>query len=262
MDKLIRSRWKILPEDQRSGIRNFIVSVIVKSSSDEASLRKEKSYINKLNLILVQILKQEWPHNWPTFIPEIVTSSQANLSICENNMVILKLLSEEIFEFSAEQMTTAKTKALKAQIVSTSESPLCLWRSLTHATPHLQCQEFADVFSLCVEVLEKADKASLIKATLEAMLRFLNWIPLGYIFETPVIDNLISRVRWTLLDYTIDDAGKLMLIFYPKFLEVPEFRNVTLKCLSEIGGLQVGPEYNSKFVILFNCMSFDISATT
>lgn len=33
-------------------------------------------------------------------------------------MVILKLLSEEIFEFSAEQMTTAKTKALKAQIVS------------------------------------------------------------------------------------------------------------------------------------------------
>lgn len=118
MDKLIRSRWKILPEDQRSGIRNFIVSVIVKSSSDEQSLRKEKSYINKLNLILVQILKQEWPHNWPTFIPEIVTSSQANLSICENNMVILKLLSEEIFEFSAEQMTTAKTKALKAQIVS------------------------------------------------------------------------------------------------------------------------------------------------
>lgn len=27
------------------------------------------------------------------------------------------------------------------------------------------------------------------------MLRFLNWIPLGYIFETTVIDTLISRVR-------------------------------------------------------------------
>lgn len=33
-------------------------------------------------------------------------------------MVILRLLSEEIFEYSAEQMTTAKTKELKAQIVS------------------------------------------------------------------------------------------------------------------------------------------------
>ncbi|GAA6019734.1 hypothetical protein JCM10207_009246 [Rhodosporidiobolus poonsookiae] len=214
MDKLIKTRWKVLPEEQRSGIRNFVVQVIVKTSSDEATLKREKSFVNKLNLILVQILKQEWPHNWPTFIPEIVSSSQANLSICENNMVILKLLSEEIFEFSAEQMTTAKTKALKAQI----------------------CQEFAEVFQLCVEVLEKADKASLIKVTLEAMLRFLNWIPLGYIFETPVIDHLITR-----------------------FLEVPEFRNVTLKCLSEIGGLQIGPEYNPKFIILFNMVMTSVN---
>ncbi|CEQ43154.1 SPOSA6832_05061, partial [Sporobolomyces salmonicolor] len=226
MDKLIKQRWKVLPEEQRSGIRNFIVAVIVKSSEDEQTLRREKSYVNKLNLILVQILKQEWPHNWPTFIPEIVTSSQANLSICENNMVILKLLSEEIFEFSAEQMTTAKTKALKAQI---------LWGMLMNGG-RTQCQEFAEVFSLCVEVLEKADKASLIKVTLEAMLRFLNWIPLGYIFETPVIDHLISR-----------------------FLEVPEFRNVTLKCLSEIGGLSIGPEYNSKFIILFNMVMTSVN---
>lgn len=58
----------------------------------------------------------------------------------------------------------------------------------------IQCQEFAEVFNLCVEVLEKADKPSLIKATLDAMLRFLNWIPLGYIFETAVIDHLVSRV--------------------------------------------------------------------
>lgn len=214
MDRLIKTRWKVLPEEQRSGIRNFVVQVIVKTSSDDATMRREKSFLNKLNLILVQILKQEWPQNWPTFIPEIVSSSQANVSICENNMVILRLLSEEIFEFSAEQMTTAKTKELKAQI----------------------CQEFAEVFSLCVEVLEKADKASLIKVTLEAMLRFLNWIPLGYIFETPVIDHLIGR-----------------------FLEVPEFRNVTLKCLSEIGGLQIGPEYNQKFIILFNMVMTSVN---
>ena len=60
MDKLIKSRWKVLPEEQRSGIRNFIVGVIVKSSADEMTLKRERSYVNKLNLILVQILKQEW----------------------------------------------------------------------------------------------------------------------------------------------------------------------------------------------------------
>jgi hypothetical protein len=37
------------------GIRNFIVGVIVKVASDETASRKEKTYLNKLNLALVQV---------------------------------------------------------------------------------------------------------------------------------------------------------------------------------------------------------------
>lgn len=88
-------------------------------------------------------------------------------------MIILKLLSEEIFDYSADQMTQTKIKHLKNSM----------------------CGEFSEIFQLCSEVLEKAQKASLIKATLETLLRFLNWIPLGYIFETSIIDMLLTRVR-------------------------------------------------------------------
>ncbi|CAG8578666.1 1451_t:CDS:10, partial [Acaulospora morrowiae] len=207
LEKLIQTRWKILPSEQQMGIRNFIVHIIVETSKNEQSLKKEKTYLNKLNLILVQILKQEWPHNWPQFIPEIVNTGRSNLNICENNMAILKLLSEEIFDYSAEQMTQLKTKNLKTQM----------------------CHEFSKIFELCNEVLEKAHQPSLIKATLETLLRFLNWIPLGYIFETNVIENLRNR-----------------------FLESPEYRNVTLKCLTEIGALSVSHEYDDKFIALFN----------
>jgi exportin-1 len=103
---------------------------------------------------------------------ELVDSSKTNLSLCENNMIILKLLSEEIFDFSAEQMTQTKIKNLKNQISG----------------------EFSEIFKLCLEVLEEAGKPSLIRATLETLLRFLNWIPLGYIFETSIIDVLLTRV--------------------------------------------------------------------
>lgn len=37
------------------GIRNFVVGITVKVASDEATLRREKTYINKLNLALVQV---------------------------------------------------------------------------------------------------------------------------------------------------------------------------------------------------------------
>jgi hypothetical protein len=54
--------------------------------------------------------------------------------------------------------------------------------------------EFSEIYKLCKEVLDRANKPSLIKATLETLLRFLNWIPLGYIFETDLIDTLRNRV--------------------------------------------------------------------
>ncbi|KAF9584656.1 Karyopherin transporter, partial [Lunasporangiospora selenospora] len=216
LEKLVQTRWKLLPQDQCQGIRNYVVGLIVSLSSNETNLTREKTLINKLNMVLVQILKQEWPHAWPNFIPEIVTSSKSNLSLCENNMVILKLLSEEIFDFSAEQMTQVKTKNLKNSM----------------------CGEFSEIFQLCSEVLEKANKPSLIKATLHTLLRFLNWIPLGYIFETNIVENLRTR-----------------------FLDVPQFRNVTLRCLTEIGSLSVTTDYNEKFVVLFNMVMTSVAKT-
>ncbi|KAF9127184.1 Karyopherin transporter [Mortierella sp. 14UC] len=216
LEKLVQTRWKMLPPEQCQGIRNYTVGLIVKLSSDDVTLQQQKTLLGKLNMVLVQILKQEWPHAWPNFIPEIVVSSKSNLSLCENNMVILKLLSEEIFDYSAEQMTQVKTKNLKNSM----------------------CHEFSEIFQLCSEVLEKANRVSLIKATLNTLLRFLNWIPLGYIFETPIVENLRTR-----------------------FLEVPQFRNVTLRCLTEIGSLTVAADYNDKFVILFNIVMTSVAKT-
>ncbi|KAI6250221.1 Exportin-1 [Erysiphe necator] len=208
LDNVIMTRWKVLPKEQCQGIRNFVVNFIIQCSSSEESLKTQRTLLNKLNLVLISVLKQEWPHNWPTFINEIISSCHTSLSICENNMAILRLLSEEVFDYSADQMTSTKTKNLKITM----------------------CAEFSSIFQLCSEVLNSATQQGLIKATLETLLRFFNWIPLGYIFETPIIDTLRTR-----------------------FLEMPEFRNVTLKCLTEIGGLETGPNstYDEKLISMF-----------
>ena len=57
---------------------------------------------------MVQILKQEWPHKWQSFIPDIVGASKTSETLCENSMVILKLLSEEVFDFSKDEMTQVR----------------------------------------------------------------------------------------------------------------------------------------------------------
>ena len=45
-----------------------------------------------LGYAFLQILKFEWPANWPAFIGDIVGASKTNESLCQNNMIILKLL--------------------------------------------------------------------------------------------------------------------------------------------------------------------------
>ncbi|XP_037957389.1 exportin-1 [Teleopsis dalmanni] len=205
LEEVIKTRWKILPRNQCEGIKKYVVGLIIKTSSDAEVMEANKVYLNKLNVILVQILKREWPRNWETFISDIVGASKTNESLCKNNMVILKNLSEEVFDFSAGQITQTKAKHLKDTM----------------------CLEFSQIFQLCSFVLESSMNAPLIHVTLETLLRFLNWIPLGYIFETTLIEILIF-----------------------KFLSVPMFRNVTLKCLSEIAGLTV-PDYNENFATLF-----------
>lgn len=76
-------------------------------------------------------MKREWPKNWESFVGEIVGASRTNESLCQNNMVILKLLSEEVFDFSAGNMTQMKAKHLKDTM----------------------CSEFAQIFELCQFVL-------------------------------------------------------------------------------------------------------------
>uniref|UniRef100_A0A6B2KWV4 Exportin-1 n=1 Tax=Arcella intermedia TaxID=1963864 RepID=A0A6B2KWV4_9EUKA len=205
LDDLIKYRWKILPDDQKRGIKNYTEELILKWSSDRNLLNEHKVVLAKLDMILVQILKQDWPLNCQNFISEISAASQQNEAVCENNMKILMLLSEEVFDFSKGELTSVKTKELKAKLND----------------------DFHGIFRLCTLVLTESKSLSLLKTTLETLLRYLSWIPVSYIFQTPIIEVLAT-----------------------KFFPVSEFRNVTLKCLSEIAALKTDTHFD-KFQMLF-----------
>ena len=105
------------------------------------------------------------------------------------------MLSEEIFEFSKNQMTSSQIKDLKQQMF----------------------EDFKTIFELCCMVLQtfatnpQGIKLSLIKSCLETLYAFLSWIPLYFIFTS----NLIEIALLPLIDHN-------------------HFRNLTIKCLTEI----------------------------
>lgn len=121
LESVIKSRWGALPDAQREGIKTYVSNLIIKIATDDAAFRREKTFLNKLNLVLVDILKQDWPHKWPTFIPDIVGASKTNETLCENSMAILRLLSEEVFDFSKNELTQVSTKQLYLSLLLHSQ---------------------------------------------------------------------------------------------------------------------------------------------
>lgn len=77
-----------------------------------------------------------------------------------------------MFDFSKGEMTQQKIKQLKESLNS----------------------EFYQIFQLCDFVMSNSQKPRLLAVTLETLLKYLSWIPLGYIFETPLIQTLVSKV--------------------------------------------------------------------
>jgi hypothetical protein len=49
--------WKVLPAENRQGIKNFIIAFIIKTSSDEVSLERNRTLLGKLNIVLVQVMQ-------------------------------------------------------------------------------------------------------------------------------------------------------------------------------------------------------------
>ena len=142
---------------------------------------------------------------WGSFIPDLVGAAKQSESLCENCMNILKLLSEEVFDFSRGELTQAKIIDLKNALNT----------------------DFPMIHELCEFVLQHSQRPELIQKTLQTLHAFLSWIPLGYIFESTLLDTLLT--------------------LSPN----PSFRNVAFQCLAEVGGLAVESKYDTHFVKLY-----------
>ena len=55
LEDVIKFRWGALPDEQREGIKTYISNLIIKLCSDERSFRAERIFLNKMDMILVQV---------------------------------------------------------------------------------------------------------------------------------------------------------------------------------------------------------------
>lgn len=196
LENVINKAWNAIPLEQQNEIKNFIVKQVISSCQETSA---NHYYLAKLNQVLVAIVKREWTTTWVDFIPEICQASRTSQPLCENTMHVLKLLSEEIFD-NTRTLSSTKRRELKNAMYS----------------------QFSTIYSLCEWVMKTAMthpagvQTTLVKACLETLQTFLDWIPPAHIFTGDLVGILVSH-----------------------FLEQGMYRLQTLECLREISSIQL-----------------------
>lgn len=191
LEECINNRWNILPQEEKEGMKNFIACYTITLSTEGTTVGVDRHLLNKLDETLIQIVKKEWPENWSSFIPDIVNSAKLNQNVCENNMKLLNMLSEEVFDFGNETLVKKKKDKLQSEYAN----------------------QFQEVYNLCLYILEanvynrRSTNVSLIKQTLTCLANFFKWIPLNYIFEKYKFNDKDVQIIDLLFDHFWDDIS-------------------------------------------------------
>ena len=135
-ESFIKEKWNLLDDNSKLNLRNFLVGLLIKFVMDKNFYANPANHfvINKLNIVIVIIARNEWTTTWPNFISELCNSSKSDPNLCENNMKLLILLSEEINTFWKNSLTAKKAYELREKM----------------------SKEFIEVFNLCQLIINNS----------------------------------------------------------------------------------------------------------
>ena len=173
----IKEKWNFLDNDSKLNLRNFLVSMLLKFVTDNNFYGNNQNHfvINKLNIVIVLIAKNEWTTSWPNFISELCTSSKSDPNLCDNNMKLLILLSEEINVFWKNSLTAKKAYELREKM----------------------SKEFIEVFNLCQLIINNSNSVSktLLIRAIQLFAEYMNWFSINLTLNQDIMKKTLLNFK-------------------------------------------------------------------
>ena len=90
-----------------------MITLVLNTPDQVAGQQNASSLLTKMNGTLISMVKLEWNNSWQDFIPDICNSASESVNKCENALNILRLLSEEVFDFSKGSIMRSEVRQFK-----------------------------------------------------------------------------------------------------------------------------------------------------
>ena len=177
LELFIKEKWNLLDDNSKLNLRNFLVTLLIKFVIDDNFFNNQQNHfvINKLNIVIVTIAKNEWNTSWPNFISELCNSSKSNPNLCENNMKLLILLSEEINVYWKSSLTAKKAYELREKM----------------------SKEFIEVFNLCQLIINNSNSVNknLLIQSIKLFGEYMNWFPINLTLNQEIMKQTLINFK-------------------------------------------------------------------
>lgn len=164
----IKQNWSILEDDPKNAIMRLIINYI----NHESTIQENEANAIMIDQAFVEILKYDWPSKWGTLISDLVEESHSSTVLCINNLVILKLLAEEIINYTDSGITSACSQ----QMMDAFD------------------ERFSVLFDLLMEIINSSEDIILLHTALESLAVFASLVSSTYFIETPLLETLANRL--------------------------------------------------------------------
>lgn len=117
--RCVEKSWNVINNEFKDQIRGFLMDLLNNFVNDKS----KNMFLTLIDLILIGIAKQDWPHKWVSFFEDLINESNINYKI--NSLKIIYLLAEEITDNTEGSLTSDNVNRMINGLVDKIE-PLTL----------------------------------------------------------------------------------------------------------------------------------------
>ncbi|XP_077350762.1 exportin-5 isoform X1 [Festucalex cinctus] len=172
-EHVIKFRWNDMQQQEKVQVKDCTMQLLSKGTH---SILEEESYIKDvLSRVVVEMIKREWPQNWPNMLKEMETLSSEGEAQTELVMLILLRLAEDVITF--QTLHQQRRRDIQQTLSQNMESIFSFLMTILH----LNIEEYRKLKGSPEHEMKARAHCRVAVATLSTLAGYIDWVSLVYI---------------------------------------------------------------------------------
>uniref|UniRef100_A0A8C9TQJ6 Exportin 5 n=1 Tax=Scleropages formosus TaxID=113540 RepID=A0A8C9TQJ6_SCLFO len=173
LEHVIKFRWNTMPQQEKVQLKNCAMGLL--SNGTHFILEEESHIKDALSRIIVEMIKREWPQQWPDMLKELEDLSKLGESQTELVMLILLRLAEDVITF--QTLPSQRRKDIQHTLTQNMDSILSFLLTILQ----LNVDEYRRLKSDPSQELKARAHSRVGVATLNTLAGYIDWVALVHI---------------------------------------------------------------------------------